>query len=82
MSAAEIVCVEGGYIFTLAALADNTPTLSQAEIQIADDLFVGPRHTEERQGGMIFTNHSCDPNIGVQGQRCLSRYGRSHPARN
>ncbi len=23
---------------------------------------------DEREGGMIFSNHSCDPNIGVQGQ--------------
>jgi len=23
---------------------------------------------EEREGSMIFSNHSCEPNIGVQGQ--------------
>jgi hypothetical protein len=23
---------------------------------------------DEREGGMIFSNHSCAPNIGVQGQ--------------
>jgi hypothetical protein len=23
---------------------------------------------DEREGAMIFSNHSCDPNIGVQGQ--------------
>jgi hypothetical protein len=64
----EMVCVKGGYIFTRAALVDIAPALGPAEIQIADDLFIGPRHTEEREGGMIFSNHSCDPNIGVQGQ--------------
>jgi len=42
--------------------------LGPAEIQIADDLFIGPRDIEERQGGMIFSNHSCDPNIAVRGQ--------------
>jgi hypothetical protein len=64
----EIVCVKGGYIFNRAALAGISSTLGPAEIQIAEDLFIGPRDSEEREGGMIFSNHSCDPNIGVQGQ--------------
>jgi uncharacterized protein len=64
----EIVCVKGGYVFTGAILREIAPTLGPAEIQIADDLFIGPRRSEEREGGMIFSNHSCDPNIGVQGQ--------------
>lgn len=64
----EIVCVKGGYVFTRAVLDQIAPFLGPAEIQIADDLFIGPRRSEEREGGMIFSNHSCDPNIGVQGQ--------------
>jgi SET domain-containing protein len=64
----EIVCVKGGYIFDQAALSQLAPVLGPAEIQIADGLFIGPRQAEEREGAMIFTNHSCDPNIGVQGQ--------------
>jgi hypothetical protein len=39
-----------------------------AEIQITEDLFIGPARTEDREGGMIFSNHSCAPNVGVQGQ--------------
>ena len=64
----EIVCVKGGYVFTRAILREIAPTLGPSEIQIGDDLFIGPRRSEEREGGMIFSNHSCDPNIGVQGQ--------------
>ena len=64
----EIVCVKGGYIFTRAMLTEIQPLLGPAEIQIADDLFIGPVQADEREGGMIFSNHSCDPNIGVQGQ--------------
>ena len=64
----EFVCVKGGYIFDRAALVHIAPALGPAEIQIANDLFIGPRHIEEREDGMIFSNHSCDPNIGVQGQ--------------
>ena len=64
----EIVCVKGGYIFDRATLGELAPVLGPAEIQIADHLFIGPRSREERDGGMIFSNHSCNPNIGVQGQ--------------
>jgi SET domain len=46
----------------------GSPTLGPAELQIAEDLFIGPIYPEEREGCMIFSNHSCDPNIGVQGQ--------------
>ena len=64
----EIVCVKGGHIFHRSRLAELTAQLGPAEIQIADDLFIGPLSAEDREGSMIFSNHSCDPNIGVKGQ--------------
>lgn len=64
----DIVCVKGGHIFDRAMLQQLQPKLGPAEIQIADDLFIGPIVEEEREGSMIFSNHSCDPNIGVLGQ--------------
>jgi SET domain-containing protein len=64
----EIVCVKGGYIFNRSTLDRIARSLGPAEIQIADDLFIGPISPEEREGGMIFSNHSCDPNIGIKGQ--------------
>jgi uncharacterized protein len=64
----EIVCVKGGHILNRAMLEQVAPLLGPAEIQIGDDLFIGPVVSEEREGSMIFSNHSCDPNIGVQGQ--------------
>ena len=64
----ELVCVKGGYIFDRRTLEDLTPVLGPAEIQIADDLFIGPRNAGEREGAMIFSNHCCEPNIAVQGQ--------------
>jgi uncharacterized protein len=64
----EVVCVKGGHIFTREHLHRITARLGPAEVQISDDLFIGPLSEEEREGSMIFSNHSCDPNIGVQGQ--------------
>jgi hypothetical protein len=64
----EIVAIKGGYIFDRQTRATIEKRLGPAEIPIADDWFIGPLHAEEREGGMIFSNHSCEPNIGVQGQ--------------
>jgi len=64
----EIVCVKGGHIFNRARLNEVSPSLGPAEIQIGEDLFIGPLSEEEREGSMIFSNHSCDPNLGVAGQ--------------
>ncbi|HSF31130.1 MAG TPA: SET domain-containing protein-lysine N-methyltransferase [Candidatus Tectomicrobia bacterium] len=64
----EIVAIKGGYIFDAAILREVEPFLGPAQITIADGLFIGPLVKTEREGGMIFSNHSCDPNIGVQGQ--------------
>jgi hypothetical protein len=64
----EIVCVKGGYVFTRRTLRSMPDWYRAAEIQIAEDLFIGPLAEGEREGAMIFSNHSCEPNIGVRGQ--------------
>jgi hypothetical protein len=64
----EIVVIKGGYIFDSTTLRDVVLRLGPAEIPVADGLCIGPLTEAEREGGMIFSNHSCDPNIGVQGQ--------------
>ena len=64
----EIVCVKGGYVFDREKLKELQPRLGPAEIQIGQELFIGPVADGEREGAMIFSNHSCEPNIGVAGQ--------------
>jgi uncharacterized protein len=64
----DIVAIKGGYIYDRARRDTLQPSLGPAEIPIAEGFFIGPMTEEEREGGMIFSNHSCDPNIGVQGQ--------------
>lgn len=68
ISKGEIVCVKGGHIFDREMLEKIQPLLGPAEIQIAEDLFIGPLTQDAREGSMIFSNHSCEPNIGVNGQ--------------
>ena len=68
LAAGELVCVKGGYVFDRRALAAMPAWYRAAEIQIADDLFIGPAREAERAGSMVYSNHSCEPNIGVRGQ--------------
>jgi SET domain-containing protein len=64
----ELVAIKGGYIFTRQQWQALEPTLGPADIPIADGFYIGPHSMPEREGNMIFSNHSCEPNIGVQGQ--------------
>ena len=68
ISAGEIVCVKGGHIFERQQLQHLNELLGPAEIQVAENLFIGPLDSESREGSMVFSNHSCNPNIGIQGQ--------------
>src|SRR5262245_17947696 len=64
----EIVCVKGGHLVTKVEFAKYKDVANEAELQIADDLFLSPVTESEFEGLMMFLNHSCEPNVGVQGQ--------------
>ena len=68
IEAGEIVCIKGGAIFGRERLREISAQLGPAEIQVAPDLFIGPLTEEEREASMLFSNHSCEPNLGVRGQ--------------
>ena len=67
----DIVAVKGGHVLTAAQWADLQPALGPAEIQISEDLVIAPADRTERDGSMLYTNHSCDPNLAIQGQIVL-----------
>jgi SET domain-containing protein len=64
----EIVAVKGGHIVTREQLREITPRLGPVEIQIGDDLFIAPVTTDERELSMLYSNHSCDANMGMRGE--------------
>jgi uncharacterized protein len=65
----EIVAVKGGRIVDGRTLRQKiTPRLGPVEIQIDDDLFIAPLTDEERELSMLYSNHSCDANLGVRGE--------------
>lgn len=63
----EVVAVKGGHIVTRKELRDINARLGPVEIQIGDDLFIAPVKPEEREASMLYSNHSCDANLGVRG---------------
>lgn len=78
----EVVVVKGGYVLTKCQRDEIGEELGPSEIQITEDLFtgptganerdedlfIGPTGANEREGGMMHLNHSCEPNLGLQGQ--------------
>ncbi|RED53677.1 SET domain-containing protein [Aestuariispira insulae] len=64
----EVLLVKGGHIFGRDTLKRLEKLLGPTEFQIADDLFIGPMSTTEREDCMMYLNHSCDPNCGIMGQ--------------
>jgi SET domain-containing protein len=63
----EIVAVKGGHIVTREELRDINTRLGPVEIQIDEDLFITPVKEEEREASMLYSNHSCDANLGLRG---------------
>ena len=65
----EVVVVKGGHIIDRETLRrEITPRLGPVEIQIDDNLFIAPATEEERELSMLYSNHSCDPNLGMRGE--------------
>ncbi len=65
----ETVAIKGGHIVDRETLQrDISPKLGPVEIQIDHDLFIAPVTSDERELSMLYTNHSCDPNIGLRGE--------------
>src|SRR5436309_11179838 len=65
----EVVAVEGGHIVDRKTLREQiTPRLGPVEIQIDDDLFIALVTDDEREMSMLYSNHSCNANLGVLGE--------------
>jgi len=65
----EVVAVKGGHIISREQLRGQvTPRLGPVEIQIGDDLFITPVTQGQRDGSMLYSNHSCNANLGMRGE--------------
>ena len=68
IASGEIVCVNGGHLLIKAEFAQHKSVANEADLQITDDLFLAPVTEAEFEDVMMFLNHSCEPNVGIQGQ--------------
>jgi len=65
----EVVAVKGGHIVDRRTLREQiSPRLGPVEIQIDTELFIAPVTEEQREASMLYSNHSCDPNLGLRGE--------------
>ena len=57
-----------GHIVTADQLPGITATVGDLALQIHDRFYLSPISREEIDRLTIFINHSCDPNVGFDGQ--------------
>lgn len=67
----EIVCIKAGHIVDGATLQRVAPMIADADLQIADDLYITPITSDEVEDSMVYINHSCTPNVGFRGDVVL-----------
>jgi SET domain-containing protein len=70
IAAGTVVAVWGGCIYTareLTTLAEGFPQFATHPVQVADDCYLGSTSLWEIDP-VERLNHSCSPNVGVQGQ--------------
>ena len=64
-----VVAVKGGHIMTAAEWGELEPSVGEAaEVHVEAGLVIAPRTRDEYEGSMMHLNHSCEPNVGIEGQ--------------
>lgn len=64
----EVVAVKAGHIVTADQFPEIAATVGDFALQIHDRFYLSPISKEEVDRLTIFINHSCDPNVGFDGQ--------------
>ncbi|NNC12910.1 SET domain-containing protein [Planctomonas sp. JC2975] len=67
IASGEVVAVKGGHVVTTAELHALPQLLQNSDIQIADELHLVALTDDEYEPVMLFLNHSCAPNVGIDG---------------
>lgn len=64
----EVVAIKTGHIVTADNLPDIIETAGDYALQIHENYYLSPVLKDELEKMAIFINHSCNPNIGFDGQ--------------
>jgi uncharacterized protein len=75
----EIVSIKGGRLLTRPQLERRRKQVGAAELPITESLYLAPVTARERRRVMMYLNHSCEPNVGIQGQIVFVAMREIHP---
>lgn len=64
----EIIAVKNGHIVTALEAHKLDKEIGDFSLQISDEFYICPKTEKEVEQIVIFINHSCTPNIGMDGQ--------------
>jgi SET domain-containing protein len=64
----EIIAIRAGHIVNTEKAVKLDKELGDFSLQITDEFYICPESKEEIKDLAIFINHSCDPNIGMDGK--------------
>jgi len=64
----EILAIRSGHIVQLDEAIRLDKEVGDFSLQISDDHFLCPKTKEELDNIALYINHSCDPNVGMDGQ--------------
>jgi uncharacterized protein len=68
ISKGETVAIKNGHIVDEKQAAKLDEKLGDFSLQISDDFYICPTSIEDVEDVVICINHSCQPNIGMDGQ--------------
>jgi len=68
ISAGEIVSVRGGHIVHRSEESQLSKPNGYWGYPISEDFVLAPLTEQEVEDTMMFLNHACEPNVGIQGQ--------------
>lgn len=64
----EVVFVKSGHIMKVGEAMAIEKEIGEYSLQISEDLSLCPKTKDEVRDTAIFINHSCEPNVGADGQ--------------
>jgi hypothetical protein len=67
----EIIAIRTVHIVNTGEPVKLNKEIGDFSLQISDEFYVLPESKKEIEDMAVFINHSCDPNIGMDGQICF-----------
>lgn len=68
ISEGEIIAIKNGHIVDSSEASGLDKETGDFSLQISDEFYICPITKEEIESSVLYINHSCDPNTGMDGQ--------------